>query len=393
MRVVLTLGMARSIFWFLCIAAGVCAVIMVLYVPRTILLSTASLTQNLRLLPETLRAMVGNGSIPPPKGYMPLIPVIGRRWQSVEASDRPPRRGFANPFVLFTYPDVSLLLFFNALVYSVFYGVTATISTLFQPTYPYLTETDTGLCFLAIGGGMLVGGVITGEILDREYQRVKRRLIDQVQSDPELKIRPEDVTKEEHFPIEYARLRLMPAFLVMFVAGCIGYGWCLQAGVNIAGPLILQIISEHGHHSTPSHELTCLLVGWSCVSIMNGAQTLLVDLAPTHGSAITACVCTGSLSLKICAYSLTAAIEQPNPLLFRRSLRLRDRPDLESARHGMDVRPPVRHLRHLLTHILGSHTLRARVACKEAGEATSCRRAAFPRAEVESLNAGYGLGP
>ncbi|KAI0328529.1 MFS general substrate transporter [Cubamyces sp. BRFM 1775] len=244
----------RSIFWFLCIAAGVCAVIMVL------------------LLPETLRAMVGNGSIPPPKGYSPLIPVIGRSSQSIEASERPPRRGFANPFILFTYPDVSLLLFFNALVYSVFYGVTATISTLFQPTYPFLTETDTGLCFLAIGGGMLVGGVVTGEILDREYQRVKRRLIDQVESDPEKKIRPEDVTKEEHFPIEYARLRLMPAFLAMFVAGCIGYGWCLQAGVNIAGPLILQII-----------------IGWSCVSIMNGAQTLLVDLAPNHGSAITAC--------------------------------------------------------------------------------------------------------
>ncbi|KAI0375161.1 MFS general substrate transporter [Pilatotrama ljubarskyi] len=244
----------RSIFWFLCIAAGVCAVLMVL------------------LLPETLRAIVGNGSIPPPKAYLPVVPVIGRHARGQADTEKAPRRGFANPLVLFTYPDVSLLLFFNALVYAVFYGVTATISTLFQPTYPFLTETDTGLCFLAIGGGMLVGGVVAGGILDREYQRVKRNLIRKIEADPEKDIRPEDVTNEEHFPIEYARLRLMPAVLGLYVAACIGYGWCLQAGVNIAGPLILQII-----------------IGWTCVAIMNSAQTLLVDLAPSHGSAITAC--------------------------------------------------------------------------------------------------------
>ncbi|KAL1951425.1 hypothetical protein VTO73DRAFT_574 [Trametes versicolor] len=244
----------RSIFWFLCIAAGVCAVIMVL------------------LLPETLRALVGNGSIPPPKAYRPLIPIIGRTAQAADDADKPPRRGFANPLRLFTYPDVSLLLFFNALVYAVFYGVTATISTLFQPIYPFLNETDIGLCFLAIGGGMLIGGVVTGEVLDHEYKRIKRDMIRKVEADPEKKIRPEDVTKEEHFPIEYARLRLMPAFFAVYVAACIGYGWCLQAKVNIAGPLILQII-----------------IGWSCMAIMNSAQTLLVDLAPNHGSSITAC--------------------------------------------------------------------------------------------------------
>ncbi|KAI0330910.1 MFS general substrate transporter [Cubamyces sp. BRFM 1775] len=244
----------RSIFWFLCIAAGVCTIIMALF------------------LPETLRALVGNGSIPPPKSYMPLVPVLGRTFKDVDESDRPPRRAFANPFILFTYLDVSLLLFLNGLIYAVFYGVTATISTLFQPTYPYLTETDIGLCFLAIGGGMSIGGVVTGKIFDREYQRVKRRLLRQIEADPESIIRPEDVTKEEHFPIEYARLRLMPLFFTLYAASCIGYGWCLQARVSIAGPLVLQFI-----------------IGWTCISILNGTQTLIVDLAPSHGSAITAC--------------------------------------------------------------------------------------------------------
>ena len=157
---------------------------------------------------------------------------------------KPPRRGFANPFLLFLYPDVTLVLVFNALVYSEFYAVTATISTLFQKTYPFLSETATGLCFLAIGGGMMVGGVVNGEVLDYEYRRIQRRMIARVEADPESTMRPEDVTKEENFPIELARLRLMPLLFGLYAVACIGYGWCLRAGVSIAGPLILQIISE-----------------------------------------------------------------------------------------------------------------------------------------------------
>ncbi|KAI0776582.1 MFS general substrate transporter [Trametes elegans] len=258
----------RSIFWFLCISSGVCAVIMVL------------------ILPETLRAMVGNGSIPPPRAYKPLIPILGRTAHSTTDGDdaqRPPRRAFANPLLLFTYPDVTLILVFNGLVYAVYYGVTTTISPLFQPAYPFLNETTTGLCFLAIGGGMLVGGVVSGKVLDHEYRRFRDRLLRQAEAqaeaetgmDPERKARPRDLTAanmDEWFPIEYARLRLMPALVAVYVAACVGYGWALQARVHIACPLVLQFV-----------------VGCMCMSIMNCAQTLLVDLAPAHSSAITAC--------------------------------------------------------------------------------------------------------
>ena len=44
--------------------------------------------------------------------------------------------------------------------------------------------------------------------------------------------------------IEKARLRLMPVYLATFVAMCIVYGWLLDAKVNIAGPLIIQIVCE-----------------------------------------------------------------------------------------------------------------------------------------------------
>ncbi|RPD55888.1 MFS general substrate transporter [Lentinus tigrinus ALCF2SS1-6] len=244
----------RSIFWFLVISSGVCGLVIV------------------TLLPETLRALVGDGSVSPPRFYMPLIPVIGKAQHAPDHSSRGNRRGFANPLLLFLYPDVTIILLFNALVYAEFYAVTATISTLFQPTYPFLNETETGLCFLAIGGGMMMGGVSNGELLDWDYQRVKRKVLRKLEQDPENKVKPEDVTKDEHFPIEVARLRMMPAMFAIYVAACIGYGWCLEAGVNIAGPLILQII-----------------IGWTSMSMMNSAQTLIIDLAPSHGSAITAC--------------------------------------------------------------------------------------------------------
>lgn len=249
----------RSIFWFLAISAGVCFVAILL------------------LMPETLRAFVGDGSVPPPRLYLPLIPVIGRSRQNVTPQDpstRPAPRRFNNPFVLFLYPDITLLLLFNGIVYAVFYGVTTSISTLFKTTYPYLSETEIGLCFLAIGGGMLIGGVFTGRLVDKEYRRAKRQMLaaQEKETDPEKRLSPEDVTKEEHFPIERARLRLMPLYLGIFVAICIGYGWALDKKANIAAPLILQFV-----------------LGWVTVATMNITQTLVVDLAPGQSASVTAC--------------------------------------------------------------------------------------------------------
>ena len=175
---------------------------------------------------------------------MPLIPIIGPKAQETDYSSRGTRRGFANPLLLFLYPDVTLVLLFNGLVYSEFYAITATISTLFQTTYPSLNQTDIGLCFLAIGGGMLVGGVVTGRLLDADYQRIKKTTLQKLERNPDKKLLAEDVTKDEHFPIEYARLRTMPVYFAIYVVAAIGYGWCLQAKVSLAGPLVLQVISE-----------------------------------------------------------------------------------------------------------------------------------------------------
>lgn len=92
---------------------------------------------------------------------------------------------------------------------------------------------------------MLVGSLFSGKLLDREYRKTKEKLIRKAERNAHLPnaIRVEDVTDDENFPIEVARFGVMVYYLVVYITACIGYGWCLQKGVNIAVPLILHIIS------------------------------------------------------------------------------------------------------------------------------------------------------
>jgi len=242
----------RSIFWFLCISSAVCLLFMLLF------------------LPETLRSLVGDGSYTPSAIYRPWIPIMSRNRLGSSSVDKPPKKTFANPLRILTHADVLLLLVYNGVVYSAFYGVTASLSVVFKKSYPFLSETDIGLCYLAIGGGMVFGSLVTGKFLDRDYQSIKNQMIRE--GGGEKGMRPEDVTRDENFPIERARLKTTPIYLAVFVIATVGYGWCLQQSVNLAVPLILQII-----------------MGYQVISFMNATQTLLVDLMPSQSSSITAC--------------------------------------------------------------------------------------------------------
>jgi len=159
------------------------------------------------------------------------------------------------------HADILGLLAVNAIINSSYYVVLATISTLFQEAYPFLNETTIGLCFLSGGGGMIVGSFTMGKMLDWEYQTFKRKAISQAAVGNEKHDSEEQVTRDNMFPLEkvirmaynyrfnmltkkQARLRLLPFLLVVYVIVCAGYGWCLEKKSMIAGPLILQFVSE-----------------------------------------------------------------------------------------------------------------------------------------------------
>ncbi|KAI6136302.1 major facilitator superfamily domain-containing protein [Pisolithus sp. B1] len=240
-----TLGW-RWIFWFLAIAAGLCFMVL------------------LALLPETLRQLVGDGSVLPPRFYRPLVPLVGHGRQG-NTMERPPRVPFVNPLRILTYPDILVLLFFNAIQYAVFYAITATISTIFQSTYSYLNETEIGLCFLASGFGTITGAFSIGKIMDRDYRMIKEKLVHGRETTVGTPGSPGAIACEENFPIEKARLKTIPIQLLICVTCCAGYGWCLHQKVNIAVPLVLQFAF-------------CFAV----TAIMNTTQTLLVDLLPAQ---------------------------------------------------------------------------------------------------------------
>lgn len=103
----------RSIFWSIVIMVAACLVLIALF------------------LPETLRSIAGNGSIPVPRHLRPILPIVGRKAAlgKTDAESRAKPKHSVNPFVLFTYPDVIVLLTFTGIVYAVNYTITATISS------------------------------------------------------------------------------------------------------------------------------------------------------------------------------------------------------------------------------------------------------------------------
>ncbi|GAW02376.1 MFS general substrate transporter [Lentinula edodes] len=240
----------RSIFWFLCIATGLACIIMLLF------------------LPETLRQIVGDGSVVPGPIYRPWIPIISCHSTAASNFKRPPKRKFKNPLLLFKNLDIVMLLFFNGIVYSVFYAVTASISSLFADIYPFLNDSTIGLCYLAIGFGTAAGSAGAGKVLDWDFQRMKKVYIE-THGSKSMKTESNDLGDD--FPIEKARLMSMSYSMVVLVATGMGYGWCLQKKVHIAAPLVLQFISALS------------------MAVMNPTQTLILDLMPGQGSSVTAC--------------------------------------------------------------------------------------------------------
>ncbi|KAJ0268823.1 hypothetical protein COL940_013035 [Colletotrichum noveboracense] len=214
---------------------------------------------SLRFLPETLRNLVGNGSVTLGGVYTPLVPVVGRsRKKQKTTPSKSGVRPSINPFVILVYPDVAITLAFTGVVYAVNNTVVTTVASSFARVYPWLSETALGLCYLPTGFGMIVGSTLTGKFLDWDYARIKKRV---EESDGALE-----------FPKEYARLRTMPVLLVLFSGAVIAWGFCVDKGVHIAVPLALQVV-----------------LGYTSISILNTTMTLMIDILQTRSSAATAC--------------------------------------------------------------------------------------------------------
>ncbi|KAF5665959.1 major facilitator family transporter [Fusarium denticulatum] len=269
-----TLGW-RSIFWFLTIYSGVFLIFLVL------------------LLPETLRPIVGNGSQDPPHAMAKYPLRVYQKTTKVKWNQDTVSTSHAakkhidltGPFRILISKQAAPIIVFLAVYYAVWQMSITAMSSLFEDKYG-LTETQIGLTFIANGVGSMVGTLITGKILNIDYRRFKARHDGaQTRNDIENYVEPANARKgqENDFPLETARLRLVPLFSLFQCASILLFGWTIQypQQVHIAVPIVSTFIT-----------------GWSAVSMQSVIMTYLVDVFHDRSAAASA-----SLNLARCLFA------------------------------------------------------------------------------------------
>ncbi|KAI1118731.1 major facilitator superfamily domain-containing protein [Nemania sp. NC0429] len=251
----------RSVFWFLTIYSGVFLVALVL------------------TLPETLRSIVGNGGASPSSPaaryplnlYQKLTKIkFTQQAQPVQAP-KEAKIDVVGPIrILFSKQAISLILFL-AIYYAVWQMSITAMAVLLEQRYG-LSETQIGLTFIANGVGSIIGTLITGKILDIDYRRTRAKH-EATLSGSGSEGGSDRSHDDDNFPLETARLRLLPVLAFIQCASVITFGWTIQYRVHVAVPII-----------------TTFFTGWTVVSIVSIVTTYLIDIFPEQKAASSASV-------------------------------------------------------------------------------------------------------
>lgn len=220
----------HSVFWFL--LALTCAVI----IPMAV------------FFPETCRAVVGNGSIPPPS-WSKCCSNARYELEAKKQSKALPnhkcdelvaarRIRFPNPFATVTLlleRECGFVLLYSSIMAMSFYATLAMIPSQFARTYGF-DEIRVALCYIPFGIGSVGSAYLRGRMLDASFRRHAERLGMAVAA---MKIRQTDLSG---FPLERSRLEVAIPTIVLGSATIVGFGWMLQLGVHPAGPLVMLFV-------------------------------------------------------------------------------------------------------------------------------------------------------
>lgn len=241
----------RAIFWFLVILSGTCFIIVLI------------------VFPETCRAVVGNGSVLPPRWNRPLwsFVVPSSRFRGAEHPSDPSTiqvlKHRPNPISslrIATQREAGLILIFGGLLFSGYMAVLSTLSTQLSTRFEF-NSIQVGLCYLPLGMGSISSRFTVGKLLDWNFRREAR-----IQGMSIQKNRQQDI---ENFNIERARL-IISIPMIYFGSLCIlAYGWVMQFRTALAGPMVMLFFT-----------------GLATTGAFNALNTLVVDI--NHQSAATA---------------------------------------------------------------------------------------------------------
>jgi MFS family permease len=229
----------------------------------------------LLFFPETCRKIVGNGSIPPPELNHSLpsylrerrLKKMGRYAEFEKRDELAKGRHlrFPNPLstlkIIFT-KSAGLILVTNAILFSCYYMVSASLPSQFQLHYG-LNDVQISLIFLPLGVGSLLSAFSTGFLVDLNYRRHAKRL-----GMPVEKNKQQDLS---NYPIERARLEVALPLLILGAVGIIAYGWMVERRTNIAGPCVALFVVGYA-----------IVAGFNCMSI------LMIDMYPGKAGTATA---------------------------------------------------------------------------------------------------------
>jgi MFS family permease len=237
------------LFWFLLIVAVSFAVPFLLF------------------FPETCRAIVGNGSVPPPLLNSCLTDVFRRRKlaktnQSAEKLGRH-KMQMPNPLKSLlgvVNVETCLILLPAGLASGVLQAVLTDASKEFVEKY-HFNNIKVSFMFVPIGVGGMLAVFTVGKLVDFNFRRHAKRL--------DITIVPNRKNDLSDFPVERARLELTIPIFVLLSAFVIIYGWIMTRHVSVAGPVIVLFA-----------------LGYAMIAAYQILSVLLVDIHP--GKAATA---------------------------------------------------------------------------------------------------------
>lgn len=206
---------------------------------------------------QTARKIVDNGSIPPPRLNASLTNGHWRRSQTDGSTPPQPKKVHRKipipniwaAILIILEKDVGILMIFMSLFVMVNYCVLVPLQEVMRKQYNF-NDLQVGLCYIPFAVGSIVGAVIVGKTLNWNYARVAKSMGMSV----DRKV-GNDLRK---FPIERARLDSMWPWIGLAVAMVIAWGWVVEAGTNLAAPLVVLFFAGLSM-SGPTSILTTLL--------------------------------------------------------------------------------------------------------------------------------------
>jgi MFS family permease len=227
----------RSIFWFLAILAGIMIVVIILFQP------------------ETCRAVVGNGSLPPQPWNQPLLRPRQTCPPDVETrttfSKRP--RILDSVKLLLDKQIGQLILVLSLMKWGIA-AVMISIPMLMEEKY-HFNALEIGLCYVPYAVGSITARWTVGFLADWNFRRYGRQM--------DVNIERNRQSKEQLslMPLEKVRLQITLPAIYCSSLFLLGYSWVLAYNVHLSGPLIMLFF-----------------LGNAAAGVTNTAEALVMDL-------------------------------------------------------------------------------------------------------------------